>query len=215
MLEEFFDVFPEAKVDYLTADREFIGAKWFKYLLEQRRVDFRIRVRASDKLNNGRQCLKAKVVFSNLQVDQQQVLRGRRQLWGHWLYVAALRLEDGDLLIVVTDHRPYQGITDYAKRWGIETLFGCLKTRGFCLESTHLQDPERLSRMVALLAIALCWAFRTGEWLAQQQAIPIKKHGRKAKSLFRHGLEHLRRILLNPEYFSDEFLQVIQFLSCT
>lgn len=215
MLEEFFDVFPEAKVDYLTADREFVGAKWFKYLLEQRRVDFRIRVRASDKLNNGRQCLKAKVVFSNLQVDQQQVLRGRRQIWGHWLYVAALRLEDGDLLIVVTHHRPYQSITDYAKRWGIETLFGCLKTRGFCLESTHLQDPERLRRMVALLAIALCWAFRTGEWLAQQQAIPIKKHGRKAKSLFRHGLDHLRRILLNLQHFSYEFLQLIQFLSCT
>lgn len=215
LLEEFFEVFPEAKVDYLTADREFIGAKWFEYLLEQRRVEFRIRARASDKLNNGRQCLKAKVVFSNLQVDQQQVLRGLRQIWGHWVYVAALRLEDGDLLIVVTHHRPYQGIADYAKRWGIETLFGCLKTRGFCLESTHLQDPERLSRMVALLAIALCWAFRTGEWLAQQQPIPIKKHGRKGKSLFRHGLDHLRRILLNLEHFSDEFLQVIQFLSCT
>ncbi len=157
------------------------------------------------------------------------MLRGRRQIWGHWaprfggklppeswlVYVAALRLEDGDLLIVVTHHRPHQGITDYAKRWGIETLFGCLKTRGFCLESTHLQDPERLSRMVALLTIALCWAFRTGEWLAQQQTIPIKKHGRKAKSLFRHGLDHLRQILLNLEHFSDEFLQVIQFLSCT
>jgi len=29
--------------------------------------------------------------------------------------------------------------------------------------------------MVALLVIALCWAFRLGK-LAQQQAIPIKKH---------------------------------------
>jgi len=88
------------------------------------------------------------------------------------------------LLIVITNHRPHQAIADYGKRWGIETLFGCLKTRGFCLESTHLKDPERLSRMIALLTIALCWAFLTGEWLAQQQAIPIKKHGRKAKRMF-------------------------------
>jgi hypothetical protein len=100
-------------------------------------------------------------------------------------------------------------------RWAIETLFGCLKTRGFCLESTHLQDPERLSRLLALLTIALCWAFRTGEWLAQQRSIPIKKHGRQAKSIFRYGLDYLRRTLLNLELFVDEFFQALQFLSCT
>lgn len=215
LLEEFFEVFPDIEVDYLTADREFIGATWFAYLLEHRAVEFRIRIRESDKLDNGRQCLKARVLFSHLQVNQHQVLRCPRRVWGHWVYVAALRLEDGDLLIVVTHHRPHRAIADYAKRWGIETLFGCLKSRGFCLESTHLKDPERLSRMIALLTLALCWAFRTGEWLAHHQAIPVKNHGRKAKSLFRHGLDHLRRILLNLEQFTDEFFQVLHFLSCT
>jgi hypothetical protein len=215
LLEEFFEVFPDAEVEYLTADREFLGARWFQYLLEQSYLQFRIRIRESDKLDEGRRCLKAKVVFSHLQINQHQVLRHRRQVWGHWVYVAALRLEDGDLLIVVTHHRPHRAIADYANRWAIETLFGCLKTRGFCLESTHLQDPERLSRMIALLTIALCWAFRTGQWLAQQQSIPIKKHGRKAKSIFRYGLDYLRRILMNLELFVDEFFHVLQFLSCT
>ncbi len=69
--------------------------------------------------------------------------------------------------------------------------------------------------MIGLLTIALCWAFRTGEWLAQQRSIPIKKHGRKAKSIFRDGLDYLRRILLNPELFIDEFLHVLKLLSCT
>jgi hypothetical protein len=49
-----------------------------------------------------------------------------------------MRLDDGELLVVVTDRKPQRAIADYASRWGIETLFGCLKTRGFCLESTHL-----------------------------------------------------------------------------
>jgi hypothetical protein len=129
--------------------------------------------------------------------------------------VAALRLEDGSLLVVVTCHRPHRAIADYADRWGIETLFGCLKTRGFCLESTHLQDPERLSRMIALLTIALCWAFRTGEWLATQTPIAVKKHGRKAISIFRYGFDYLRRTLLNLEHFFDEFFHVLKFLSCT
>jgi hypothetical protein len=215
LLEEFFGVFPAAEVDYLTADREFLGQDWFEYLLEQGMVKFRIRIRESDKLDNVHQSLKAKVVFSNLKPGQHQVLRHRRQVWGHWVYVAALRLEDEKFLIVVTNHRPGRAITDYAKRWAIETRFGCLKTRGFCLESTHLKDPERLSRMIALLTIALCWAFCTGEWLAQQRAISIKKHGRKAKSIFRYGFDHIRNIVLNLEQKMNDFLDVLQFLSCT
>ena len=213
LLGEFFEVFPDAQIDYLTADREFLGHDWFQALLEEDGIAFRIRIRESDKLGDGHQSLKAKVVLSDLQVGQQKVLR--RQVWGHWVYVAALRLEDGKLLIVVTSHCPEQAIQDYAKRWSIETLFGCLKSRGFCLESTHLQDPERLSRMIALLTIALCWAFRVGEWLAQQRPIPIKKHGRKAKSIFRCGFDYLRRILLNLDQLIDEFFHALKFLSCT
>jgi IS4 transposase len=91
-----------------------------------------------------------------LKIGEMQVLKNRRQVWGHWLYVSALRLEDHKLLIVVTRHNPQSAMADYAQRWGIETLFGCLKTRGFCVESTHLKDTERLCRIVALLTIALC-----------------------------------------------------------
>ncbi|MGC8712448.1 MAG: IS4 family transposase, partial [Leptodesmis sp.] len=100
-------------------------------------------------------------------------------------------------------------------RWSIETLFGIFKTRGFCLESTHLQDPERLSKLLALLTIALCWALKTGEWLASQTPIVIKQHGRLAKSVFRSGFDHLRRVLLNLEQRANEFSEVLRFLSCT
>jgi hypothetical protein len=215
LLDEFFEVFPEVEVAYLTADREFLGKNWFEYLLESSALEFRIRIRNSDKLEDGVRSLKSKVVFSSLKIGEHRVLRHRRQVWGHWVYVSALRLEDGKLLIIITNHRPQQAIADYGKRWGIETLFGCLKTRGFCLESTHLKHPERLSRMIALLTIALCWAFLTGEWLASQQAIRIKKHGRKARSIFRYGLDHLRSILFNIESRMDELCQVLNFLSCT
>jgi hypothetical protein len=62
------------------------------------------------------------VLFSHLQVGEQQVLRKRRRIWGHWVYVSALRLEDGKLLVVITNHRPHQAISDYGKRWAIEML---------------------------------------------------------------------------------------------
>jgi hypothetical protein len=144
------------------------------------------------------------------------VLKDRRRLWGHWLYVAALRWDDGELLIVVGDHQPRQMIHDYAQRWGIETLLGCWKSRGFNLESTHFSDPERVSRLVALLSIALCWAFRVGEWCDQRQPIQRKKHGRKAQSTFRRGLDDLRQLFLNLAFRpNSDFAAVLSFLSCT
>lgn len=66
-------------------------------------------------------------------------------LWGRLVYVSALCLDDGELLIVVSSDLTTTAISDYGKRWGIETLLGMFKTRGFCLESTHFNDLERLS----------------------------------------------------------------------
>jgi hypothetical protein len=216
LLDDFLTVFPGVEVAYITGDREFLGHLWVDYLHNTRHWPLRIRMRHSEMLYDGRRALTAKVLFSHLKVGQRQILRRRRRLWGHWLYVAALRLDDGNLLIVVSDAKPQQAIRDYGQRWGIETLFGCFKTRGFCLESTHLQDPERLSRLVALLCIALCWAVRTGQWQHQLKPIAIKKHGRKAISLFRRGFDHLRKLMLNlAEIHQTEFFDVLQFLSCT
>ncbi|MBD2329367.1 IS4 family transposase [Alkalinema sp. FACHB-956] len=157
LLDEFVSLFPTVEVAYITGDREFLGHLWVDYLHNTRHLPLRLRIRHSEKLYDGRRQLTAKVLFSHLQIGQHSRLRQRRRLWGHWLYVAALRLEAGDLLVVVSDAKPNESIRDYGQRWGIETLFGCFKTRGFCLESTHLQAPERLSRMIALLSIALCW----------------------------------------------------------
>jgi hypothetical protein len=98
---------------------------------------------------------------------------------------------------------------------GIETLFGIFKTRGFCLESTHLTDPQRLSKLIGLLSLALCWVVLTGEWLHQGKPLKIKTHGRRAKSLFRYGFDYLRNILMNLNQKMDDFLDILQFLSCT
>lgn len=116
---------------------------------------------------------------------------------------------------MIAPDRSDQLIDNYAQRWGIETLFGIFKSRGFNLEDTHLIDSERLSRLFALLAIALCWAYRTGQWLSEHKPLTIKKHGRKAKSIFRDGFDYLRRLLLNLEQYETDFCRSLRFLSCT
>lgn len=215
LFNEFVFRFGTRQLACLTADREFVGKDWVTYLLGEPNTPFRLRIRANHKLDDGRQSLRASVVFQDLQVGQTKILKQPRLLWGHKLYIAALRLEDGELLIVATQIRPDCAIADYAQRWGIETLFGIFKTRGFCLESTHLTDAERLSKLLALLSLALCWVILTGEWLNHIKPLKLKKHGRKAKSIFRYGFDHLRNIVLNLEQKMDEFLHTLQFLSGT
>lgn len=215
LLSQYLTHFSTRRLDYLTADREFVGQEWFSYLKAEPATPMRIRIRENYRLFDGQRSLLAKTVFQHLQPGQRQVLRKRRCLWGHWLYIAALRLEDGSLLIIATQSHPQRAIADYAKRWGIETLFGIFKSRGFCLEATRLRDPQRLSKLFALLTLALAWALSTGQWRAQAKPIPLKSHGRRAKSLFRYGADYLRSILLNLHQKSEQFLEVVHLLSCT
>ena len=143
------------------------------------------------------------------------MLSNPRWIWGRCVYVSALRLDDGELLVIVSPDSSPTAICEYGKRWGIETLFGMFKTRGFCLESTHFTDPQRLSKLLALMSLALCWAVKMGEWLHQHRPIKIKKHGRLAKSIFRYGLDYLRSIFTDLDLKQPEFLQSLKFLSCT
>lgn len=126
-----------------------------------------------------------------------RVLYGKRKILGHELYIAGLRLTDGDLLIVATNESPGDAIKIYGFRWEIETLFSCLKGRGFNFEDTHITDHERIKKLLALLAIAFCWSHKTGEWRHEFQPIKIKKHDRPAISLFRYGLDYIVDVVLN------------------
>jgi hypothetical protein len=165
LFDRFREIFPDAQVAYLGGDREFIAQEWLTYLMLEPLIPFRLRIKANQKIHDGQKSLSAAIVFAHLQRGQSEVLSGRRWIWGRSVYVSALRLEDGELLIIISDSSPSTAIADYARRWGIETLFGMFKTRGFCLESTHFTDSERLSKLLALMSLALCWAVKTGEWL--------------------------------------------------
>ncbi len=202
LLDEFVDIFGASAIAYLCADREFIGKEWFAYL-RQRRIGFRIRVRSDTQLSTTRgRKVAAQRLFANYPVGQAVHLPGARSLWGATVYVAGARLVRGELLVVVSADQSVKMLAEYGVRWEIETLFGCLKTRGFRLEETHVTAAARVRKMVALLALAFCWAHIVGEWLSRQQPLKVKSHGRLAHSIFRHGFDYLRRILCSSQQFS-------------
>jgi len=212
LMDRFLSFFRVEKIDFFTADREFLGKAWFSYLLEKG-IAFRIRIRANMLIANARGIqVPAKTLFRDLRVGEYRILDGKRRVCGLDLYVIGLLLPDGEYLILVTDTDPETALDDYAKRWGIETLFGAFKSRGFRFEDTHMTHPERISKLIALMAIALCWAHNTGEWLHDKEPIEIKKHGRKAISLFRYGFDHLREMLLNIHEHYHSFKNMVDLL---
>ena len=217
IVSQFVALFGLDSIFYLTADREFIGKTWFEWLIKQG-IDFRIRIRQNSQIANARgKVVEVQQLFRNLKLKQALVIDKSRRMWGLELYVSGMRLVGCEYVIVVAPTYAATALEDYGKRWEIETLFGCLKSRGFRLEETHVIKAERLKKLIALLAQGFCWAHVVGEWLIEHKPLKLKRHGRLAKSLFGYGLNYLRRILCNLSERSQRiaFQRVIQLLSCT
>jgi hypothetical protein len=135
---------------------------------------------------------------------------------GHELAVSGMKLE-GDYLIVVSNKHPQQSLALYRFRWEIELLFAALKATGFDFESTHLTELERIEKLLALTAIAFCFAHLVGEWLhhSARKPLKLKAHGRRAKTFFRHGLDHLKFVLNHIQRRYEDFILCLKVLSCT
>lgn len=195
LLERFLKIFGASRILCLLADREFIGQGWFKYLINKK-IIFRIRIKNNTRVANSRGVpVPVKNLFRQLPRCHYCILSGRRCVWEHSLYIIGFKMPDGELVIIATQEQPETALEDYKERWQIETLFSCLKTRGFDLEATHMKNPDRLEKLLAFTAIAFSWAHIIGEWRHEVKPIKIKKHERPARSLFRYGLDYLRNCL--------------------
>ena len=89
-----------------------------------------------------------------------------------------------------------------------------MKSSGFNIEDTHLRDLERIEKLLTVVMLAFTWAYIVGVFVDMNiKPIRILKHGRRAKSFFKYGLEYIANMLLNPRKISE--VDVFIFLSCT
>ena len=199
LLNRFIKQFGTNNIKGILGDREFIGGEWWSWLTENQ-IPFFIRVRENQCINtHHKQSLSH--YFRDLTVGQSRCLRKKRLVGDSLIYLSALRLETGKLLIVASNLFCAKLIEIYALRWQIEHLFQCLKGRGFHFEEMHLTHYFRLKKMMALLAIAVAWAYKVGEWQHKMvKPLVVKKHGRLEKSLFRYGLDYLTNSLLHHSH---------------
>lgn len=182
------------RIEVLLADREFIGTQWFRFLIEQK-IPFLIRIKQNSIVEIGES---SKLPIGRLRnwVSRKKVENYSVNLWGLSLYVSIGKRKGAKEQMIIASNLKFKDpLSMYRRRWEIETMFGCLKTRGFRMEDTHITDPDKIEKVLFVLAIAFCWAYRMGDIQDQIQAIEVKTHGRKARSLFRAGLNLIRRAI--------------------
>ncbi|MFC6803714.1 IS4 family transposase [Deinococcus caeni] len=170
----------------LVADREFIGAEWFRFLRRQG-IKRAIRIRHSDMLDD----MSGKEWFEHVQHGHFHEISEKVFVFGELMRVVATRSPTGDLVIIATDFNARKTWKLYKQRWSIECTFSSFKTRGFDLERTGITEKSRLQRLFGLVTLAWMFCLQLGVWLGQTHPIPVLKHGRRAVSLVRHGAQHL------------------------
>ena len=181
--------------------------------MRSKQIPFRIRIKANVRVSYKNRTRRITSEFRGLHIGQTQVLRKARILWGVPVFLSAKRLSRGEWLLIASDTLDYEALDHYALRWSIETLFAALKTHGFNFEDTHLTDPERVDRLLAVLTLTAMWAIHVGEWANEQRPIRQKATlGRPQYGLFRYGLDILHRTVAKLERFAEVFYHLLSLL---
>lgn len=217
IIKRFVADFGKERILRIYADREFGSRELFSYLDEEQ-IDFHIRLKAS--------ALAAGKSFKRIwrTTAERVKLKGKVKVavFGVDVFVSCVKDKKAgktEYLIVASRERNKDAIEEYRVRWQIETMFGCLKSRGFNFEETHLTMPQKIARLLMLLGLGLCLAMLMGAAQVERlkrRKLKLKKNKRYAKSLFRIGLDALQNVLFNRHKKAKEkqLQGFIDLLSC-
>ena len=215
IVERFVKIFGKDLIAGILADREFANKDFFEWLTKNE-VPFFIRVKEGAKVQFFREKkFKLEKIFKSLDLKKQMSCIQPVIIHGQKLFVSAGRSENGELLIVATNQQNANAVSAYLRRWEIESLFQCLKSRGFRFEETHVTDLKKISKIMALLSIGFCWAHKVGEWRDRKRPIRFKKFLKSRRpqySYFRYGLDWIREIILHIYCRAKQFDQCLQQL---
>ncbi|MCS3658821.1 IS4 family transposase [Salinibacter ruber] len=232
LLDRFLRLVEPDELRALVADREFTGSDFLK-ALDQREIPFVIRLKKDRRIgppsgeSSGEWSLPVKMFARVCQPSQAKQFPTPKGLGGAEsveCQVTAGRLEEDSFLILAGRKvDPGATLDLYRKRWEIETLFAALKSRGFGLEDTHMTEPDRIRKLLGMLALTYSWTRILGIDREAKEGAPREcANGYPEKSLFRYGLDRLRELMANWHRMRDELHRCIQaliaprsFLSCS
>jgi len=208
LLDKFKRLFGFNDVVDLLGDREFISEKLIAYCFENG-LNYTLRVKCDHLITNSNGIkVRADELFKDLNIAHMTVLNDIDML-GNKTHLCAVRLKDKMLKIIATNHSSHSAIDRYEDREQIERMFSCFKSRGFNLEDTHMTNIAKLERLLGVVTIAFCWAYKMGDHIDFEKNIPRKNHGRRIRSIFKTGFVYLRNLLSGVEGRLTEYVNVL------
>lgn len=169
LIERLLKHIPASRIHALIGDREFIGQEWFK-ALKARHIPFAMRTRETMSVGiPSVGCCTIKELFETKKARYYKDV----QIGTDHYDLSVKNIQDEKLAVI--SYALEKPLTDYKKRWGIETGFRCLKSSGFNLEDTHLREPQRIRTLVQLCSLAMAVSFRAFSEHSQ------KKHTNKTQ----------------------------------
>ena len=181
-----------------------MGEHWGE-LLDNSGICNHIRIRENfwvARPSSGRRA-KALWLFADLRVGEAKCPHKIYYVNGQACYLSASKVKGRDgrpeLQILISYNRPEEGLDTYKKRWQIETMFKAIKSAGLNIVDTHLADLQRIEKLLLLVMIAFVWCNIEVVVRLKYNPIRIFRQGRKAKSLFRYGLDIVTEFLLRAE----------------
>lgn len=215
LLSKLIQVIGKERIGLIVGDREFVGLEWVKFL-KTSRIPFCMRLpkHHTVTLKNGH-------IYTITELLENAEMRLFQEciVDGIGCNVMMKRLPDKDYLFLMGSFLPKQLGNIYRNRWCIEVLFQNFKERGFDLESTHLKCDKKISKLLVFVSLAVAICVKVGEYHHKKvQKIKIKKHGYKANSFCRKGMDILREGFKYPTkefvadwiYWMNSFIKLVK-----
>ncbi len=179
LLEQVLTWLPAKAPVMLLADRFYPSQALFVWL-QQHGWQYRLRLKGNLSIDPG---------FGDVSTTGEMAAGVRER------YLPAVRLfAQGDIMtnvgilheagheepwIIAMDCQPCKAaVLDYSARWAIEPTFSDFKSRGFALENSQLEHPERLEKLILIMALAMWWCVWAGRNDAALNPTPLEKKQR-------------------------------------
>jgi len=108
--------------------------------LHEPNIDFRIRIKQEAVIIHNGDFIAIQELLERLTQKPSRYLTDCT-IYGHHVNFSAPKLKNDEYLLLIGNDNPPHFRENYKDRWNIEELLGCLKSRGFNFEDTHLTEP--------------------------------------------------------------------------
>jgi hypothetical protein len=211
LLGKVFKIIDKKRIGLIVADREFIGHKWLKWMKDQG-LTFCVRVPKSHHIHrlNG-EILKAEDLGKSFPSGTYLVDCMVDKVWGN-VYIKPL--PDGDILFLFGTCEAKFLAQLYRKRWNIEVLFQNIKTRGFNLEDTHIQEIQRIRKLIAMVSIAYSFCVSLGIYINRKiKKIKVNVDNYRVNSFFRTGMNMISESFRKPELVEQNLTPIFEIFT--